>query len=41
VNLLKEGHAQGLDVRFYLHADVDVEPLWDYPPFQELIERKG
>ncbi len=21
--------------------DVDIEPLWDYPPFQELIEPKG
>ena len=21
--------------------DIDLEPLWDYPPFQELIKPKG
>ena len=24
-----------------LHADNQFEPLWDYPPFQELIRPKG
>jgi tetratricopeptide (TPR) repeat protein len=23
------------------HCDIDLEPLWDYPPFQELIRPKG
>ena len=25
----------------WLHADLYLEPLWDYPPFQELIRAKG
>ncbi len=24
-----------------LHTDFHLEPLWDYPPFQELIRPKG
>jgi hypothetical protein len=24
-----------------LHCDIDLEPLWDYPPFVELIKPKG
>jgi tetratricopeptide (TPR) repeat protein len=41
VELLKEGYAKGLGHDWYDHIDVDLEPLWDYPPFQELIEPKG
>ena len=25
----------------YLHTQFQLEPLWDYPPFQELIRPKG
>jgi tetratricopeptide (TPR) repeat protein len=41
VELLKEGFAKGLAHSWEFHIDVDLEPLWDYPPFQELIEPKG
>jgi tetratricopeptide (TPR) repeat protein len=41
VELLKEGFAEGLEHSWVYHIDVDLEPLWDYPPFQELIEPKG
>jgi tetratricopeptide (TPR) repeat protein len=41
VELLKEGYSKGLGHTITLHVDVDLEPLWDYPPFQELIEPKG
>jgi tetratricopeptide (TPR) repeat protein len=40
MNLLREALAQG--VRYSrLHPDMDLEPLWDYPPFKELIKPKG
>jgi len=50
--LLGEAFAEGLQTRvwvddldgdFYwqLHADVNLEPLWHYPPFEELIKPKG
>jgi hypothetical protein len=38
---LKEAYANGLGYSWESHIDVDLEPLWDYPPFQELIEPKG
>ena len=41
VELLKEGFAEGLRYGLEDHCDVDLEPLWDYPPFQELIAPKG
>ena len=41
VELLREGYANGLGHTLEFHIDVDIEPLWDYPPFQELIEPKG
>jgi hypothetical protein len=41
VELLKEGYANGLPHTLEFHVDVDLEPLWDYPPFQELIAPKG
>jgi len=41
VDLLSEAFSQGMWYSIYLHANVDLEPLWDYPPFQELIEPKG
>jgi serine/threonine protein kinase/tetratricopeptide (TPR) repeat protein len=41
VALLRESFAQGREYGVYLHRDVDLEPLRDYPPFQELIKPKG
>ena len=41
VELLKEGYAKGLSHSWGRHIEVDLEPLWDYPPFKELIEPKG
>jgi tetratricopeptide (TPR) repeat protein len=38
--LLREAFAQGLDYGVYLHRDMDLEPLRDYPPFQELLRPK-
>ena len=26
---------------WWAHADPLLEPLWDYPPFQELLRPKG
>ena len=39
VMMLREALSQG---RWYtqLHADMDLEPLRDYPPFQELVKPK-
>ncbi len=40
MNLLREALAQG--VRYtQLHPAMDLEPLWDYPPFKELLKPKG
>jgi len=52
VTLLREAFARGLpystvlkpaddDGEWPLHSDVDLEPLWHYPPFEELIKPKG
>jgi hypothetical protein len=41
VDLLGEAFCQGFPYSSFLHATVTTEPLWDYPPFQELIEPKG
>jgi tetratricopeptide (TPR) repeat protein len=41
VELLKEAYARGRGHGVGVHTDVDLEPFWDYPPFQELIEPKG
>jgi serine/threonine protein kinase/tetratricopeptide (TPR) repeat protein len=41
VELLKEGYANGLSHYWVGHINVGLEPIWDYPPFQELIEPKG
>jgi len=41
VSLLKESFAQGASYGIDLHRDIDLEPLWDYPPFKELIRPKG
>ena len=41
VELLRRGYAEGLIYSWAIHCDIDLEPLWDYPPFQELIAPKG
>jgi tetratricopeptide (TPR) repeat protein len=41
VSLLRESFAQGGSYGVDLHRDIDLEPLRDYPPFQELIKPKG
>jgi tetratricopeptide (TPR) repeat protein len=41
VALLKEAFSQGQAYGTSLHRDVDLEPLWDYPPFKELLRPKG
>jgi tetratricopeptide (TPR) repeat protein len=42
VNLLREAFAQGFQHGIYdPHANMDFEPLRDYPPFQELVRPKG
>jgi serine/threonine protein kinase len=39
--LLREAHARGRPFSVFLHREMDLEPLRDYPPFQEFIEPKG
>jgi len=41
VGLLREAFSQGLTYGVYLHREIDLEPLWDYPPFKELLRPKG
>jgi serine/threonine-protein kinase len=41
VALLKEAFSQGCRYGVTLHRDIDLEPLWDYPPFKELLRPKG
>jgi serine/threonine protein kinase/tetratricopeptide (TPR) repeat protein len=37
VVLLREAFTQGRPYGVYLHRDIDLEPLREYPPFQELL----
>ena len=41
VALLKEAFGQGRSYGVDLHRDIDLEPLWDYPPFKEILRPKG
>ena len=41
VELLAEGFSKGRIYDLHLHSSLLFEPLWDYPPFQKLIEPKG
>jgi hypothetical protein len=41
VQLLRDAFAQGLPFDLRFHGDVNLEPLRDYPPFQELLRPKG
>ncbi len=40
VGLLRAAFSQGLTYGVYLHREIDLEPLWDYPPFKELLRPK-
>ena len=41
MELLREGFSRGLRFSLRFHYNVDLEPLWDYPPYQDLIAPKG
>jgi len=41
VALLREAFSQGYRFVVGIHSDMDLEPLWGYPPFQELMKPKG
>jgi serine/threonine protein kinase/tetratricopeptide (TPR) repeat protein len=41
VRLLQRGFSEGLEFSDEFHRDINLEPLWDHPPFQELIRPKG
>jgi tetratricopeptide (TPR) repeat protein len=41
VALLKEAFSQGRRYGVSLHRDIDLEPLWEYPPFKDLLRPKG
>jgi tetratricopeptide (TPR) repeat protein len=41
VDFLRESFAHGNTYDVSLHRDIDLEPLWDYRPFQELLKPKG
>jgi tetratricopeptide (TPR) repeat protein len=41
VQLLRDAFAQGHPFTVQVHREVDLESLWEYPPFQELIRPKG
>jgi len=41
VALLRRAFAEGHGCAVTEHHDMDLEPLWDYPPFQELMKPKG
>jgi TolB-like protein/tetratricopeptide (TPR) repeat protein len=41
VALLRDAFAHGLGFTIDMHRDFDLEPLWGYPPFEELMKPKG
>jgi tetratricopeptide (TPR) repeat protein len=41
MTLLRQAVSQGTRFGVRIHRDVNFEPLWDYPPFQELVRPKG
>ncbi len=41
VTLLREALSQGRTYGPGLHADLDFQPLWDFPSYQELMRPKG
>jgi tetratricopeptide (TPR) repeat protein len=41
INFLKESAQRGKTDWMLWHHDVDLESLWDYPPFKEFMKPKG
>ncbi len=41
VRLLGRAHAKGASIHGWEHSSGFFEPLWNYPPFQELVRPKG
>jgi tetratricopeptide (TPR) repeat protein len=41
VSLMQQAFSEGLGYGIWMHRDIDLEPLRDYAPFQELMEPKG
>ena len=41
VALLRDAFAQGFAFDMEIHTDIDLEPLWGYPPYEELMKPKG
>jgi tetratricopeptide (TPR) repeat protein len=41
VALLQRAFSEGLGYDIWIHRDMNLEPLRDYPPFQELMRPKG
>jgi hypothetical protein len=41
VALLSDAFAQGREFTWQIHVDIDLEPLWGYPPYEELMKPKG
>jgi tRNA A-37 threonylcarbamoyl transferase component Bud32/tetratricopeptide (TPR) repeat protein len=41
VRLLRRAFSEGRRYSIAIHCDINLEPLWGYPPFQELIRPKG
>jgi tetratricopeptide (TPR) repeat protein len=39
--LLRAALSQGQPYELWLHIDPDLDPLWDFPPFRELMRPKG
>ena len=39
--LLRQSIAEGVAYESYLHTEIDLESLWDYPEFIELVRPKG
>ena len=41
MDLLRRSFSEGASIGLHIHQDPDLEPLWDYPPFQRLLEPRG
>ena len=41
VELLQQAFTEGYWFQTQLHRTIDLEPLWDYPAFKELLRPKG
>jgi len=41
MELLRDAFAKGYQFDVGIHRDIDLEPLWGYPPFEDLMKPKG